>query len=60
MSVERVGGAVVFHCDKCPEVHEGESAEFNDEWSAAKRAGWVSFQFKREWFHYCPACAEEN
>lgn len=59
MSSERQGGVIVFHCDTCPEVCEGESSDFREEWAAARREGWTAAQIGSEWTHHCPACSED-
>ena len=60
MTIERVAGYVVFHCDKCSESLDTEDEDFTEAWQGAKSEGWRSFKNKRgQWEHSCPSCTEE-
>jgi hypothetical protein len=54
--MDRQHGKVVFECDSCPEVFEGDSGEFNEVGAAAKREGWKTKKIGSEWMHGCPKC----
>jgi hypothetical protein len=58
--IEREGGRIVFHCDSCSEIFEGDTGDFNSEWAGAKERGWRAYKVKNEWCHRCPSCDEDD
>lgn len=54
--IDRQHGKILIECDSCPEVFDGDSDEFADVWSAAKREGWRTAKIAGEWMHGCPKC----
>lgn len=60
MTVERVDGEVVFHCDRCPEFVETATRDFHVGVEAAKRAGWRFDRDGEQWNHICPSCVEDD
>jgi hypothetical protein len=55
--IDRQHGKLLFECDSCGEVFDGESGEFSEVWAAAKRDGWRTRKMGDEdWVHSCPNC----
>ena len=55
--IDRQHDRVLFECDSCDEVFEGErDAEFADVWNAAKLEGWSTRKIAGEWLHGCKKC----
>lgn len=59
MSIERVSGEVVAHCDSCPEYLDTGEEDFRAGVAAIKRVGW-GIKHAGEWVHTCPACLEKE
>lgn len=55
--LDRQFGKIVFNCDSCEEVLEGdEDIEFAAVWAEAKRDGWRSKKIGSDWVHGCSKC----
>lgn len=56
MTIRRDYGKVVFECDKCDEEYTLDDGDFDLTYQAAKRDGWETKKFGRDWLHACPRC----
>jgi len=54
--IDRQHDKVLIECDSCPEVFDGDSADFKEVWDAAKRDGWRTRKIADTWLHGCPKC----
>ena len=54
--IDRQSSKVLIECDTCDEVFDGESGDFAEVWTAAKREGWRTKKIGSEWVHGCPKC----
>lgn len=53
--IDRQGNKILFECDTCDDVFEGdEHEEFSDAWGRARRDGWRCRKVRDEWIHACP------
>lgn len=58
MSIEREGGfdgEITFLCDgdRCNEIHETRTADFQAALADMKSAGWKVRRIAGEWMHFC-------
>lgn len=57
MSLDRVKGLIVFHCDGgCGDSFEADTRDFDDARSDLKRQSWLTKKVADEWCHFCPTC----
>ena len=61
MSIERIKGAIAFHCDTqgCDDGLETGEDDFLEAKDAAKHEGWLFRNRDGEWKHYCCERHEE-
>lgn len=56
--LDRQKGRFVFECDRCDEVLETDTSDFQLARDTMKAEGWRSRKNKKdEWDHFCPKCA---
>lgn len=58
--IDRQHGKIVFECDSCNATFDGDSDDFSEAWSAAKRDGWTTRKIANEWLHGCPDCGRPD
>lgn len=57
MTIERVKGEIVVHCDKCSECVETGATDFQQALSTIRMSGWTYINTKYGWEHFCPECS---
>jgi len=58
--IDRQHGRIVFGCDACGRLTEGNSNEWMELWRQAKREGWRARKIGKDWHQFCgEACTSK-